>query len=98
MPPWNVARPVPNPHILAMTPFSDSDEAKARRATLLARKISQADEGRAAMDDYHRSHQATLDRTARLRALRLAQQTVPVEAKPTTPKKPTKPKRKAKVA
>jgi hypothetical protein len=95
MPLWNVAKPVSNPHIPAMTPFSDSDEAKARRATLLARRISQADEGRAAMDDYHRSHQATLDRTARLRALRLAQQTVPVEAKPAKSKKPT---RKAKVA
>lgn len=81
-----------------MTPFSDSDEAKARRATLLARKISQAEEGRAAMDDYHRSHEATLDRTARLRALRLAQQTAPVEAKPQKAQKPTKHKRTAKVA
>jgi len=68
------------------TPFSDSDEAKAHRATLLARKITQADEGRAAMDDYHRTHQAMLDRTAKLRALRLAQPAVPVEPKPAKPK------------
>ena len=88
-----VAKPARNPHISFMTPFSDSDEAKARRATLLARKITQADEGRAAMDEYHRSHQAVLDRTAKLRALRLAQPAVPVEAKP---KKPAKPKRQAK--
>ena len=73
-----------------MTPFSDSDEAKARRATLLARKMTQADEGRTAMDDYHRSHQATLERTAKLRALRLAQEALPVEAKPEKAKKSTK--------
>lgn len=79
-----------------MTPFSNSDEAKARRATLLARKMLQLDEGRTAMDDYHRSHEATLERTAKLRALRLAQQAVPAEAKPIKPKKPTKPKLKAK--
>ena len=99
-----MAKSLPDPHIPPMTTsFSDSDEAKARRATLLARKMTQADEGRTAMDEYHRTHQAVLDRTARLRALRLAQQAVPVEAKPakakkpTKPKQPAKPKRKAKV-
>jgi hypothetical protein len=74
-----------------MTPFRDSDEAKARRATLLARRISQADEGRTAMADYQRDQQATIDRTAKLRALRLAQRSEPVELK-----KPAKPKRKPK--
>ena len=75
-----------------MTPFKDSDEAKARRATLLARKMTQADEGRTAMADYERQQQATIDRTAKLKALRLAKEAVPVEAKP------KKPKRKAKVS
>jgi hypothetical protein len=95
-----VAKPARNPHISLMTPFSESDEAKARRATLLARKMSQLDEGRTAMDEYHRSHEATLERTAKLRALRLAQQALPVEAKPEKAKKPTrqpaKPKKLAK--
>jgi hypothetical protein len=75
-----------------MTTFRDSDEAKARRATLLARKISQADEWRTAMAEYHQNQQTTIDRTAKLRALRLAQQPGPVEVKP------TKRKRKAKAA
>ena len=60
-----------------MTPFKADDEAKARRATLLARKIAQADEGRTAMADYERQQAATLDRTAKLKALRLAQEGQP---------------------
>jgi hypothetical protein len=63
-----------------MTP--DSDEAKARRATLLARKMQQAEEGRAAMADYQRDQQAAVSRIATLKALRLAQQPEPVEVKP----------------
>jgi hypothetical protein len=64
-----------------MTPFKSEDEAKARKATLLARKIAQADEGRTAMADYVRQQAATLDRTAKLKALRLAQEVKP-EVKP----------------
>jgi hypothetical protein len=75
-----------------MIAFRDSDEAKARRAALLARKTSQADEGRAAMVDYQRGQQATIDRTSKLRALRLAQPPKVIEVKL------AKPKRKAKVA
>jgi hypothetical protein len=63
-----------------MTP--DSDEAKARRATLLARKITQVEEGRVAMADYLRGQQATVARIATLKALRLAQRAEPVEVKP----------------
>jgi hypothetical protein len=87
-----VAKAAPNPHIGCMTPFRDDDEAKARKATLLARKIAQADEGRTAMADYERQQLATLDRTAKLKALRLAQeaQPEPVAVKPTKPK--SKPK------
>jgi hypothetical protein len=70
----------------------DSDETRERRAALLERKIAQVAEGRAAMADYHRSNQATLDLTAKLRAERLARQAMHVEP---TPKKP---KRKAKAA
>ena len=44
------------------------------------------------MADYQRDQQATIDRTSKLRALRLAQQPKPIEVKPTMSK------RKAKVA
>lgn len=60
-----------------MTLFKADDEAKARKATLLARKIAQADEGRTAMADYERQQAATLDRTAKLKALRLAREVTP---------------------
>jgi hypothetical protein len=73
-----------------MIPFRDSDEAKARRATLLARRISQADEARAAMADYQRIQQATIERTSKLRLLRLAQQPKPIAAKPTKAKRKSK--------
>jgi hypothetical protein len=75
-----------------MTPKRDSDEARERRAALLERKILQTAEGRAAMADYHRSNQATVDLTAKLKSERLVRQAIPVEA----PSK--KPKRKAKAA
>jgi hypothetical protein len=61
-----------------MIPPKDEEEARARKAALLARKISQADEGRVAMAEYHRSHQATLDLTAKLKAQRLARDANPV--------------------
>jgi hypothetical protein len=60
-----------------MTPSKGDDEAKARKATLLARKTAQADEGRAAMADCKRQQAATLARTAKLKALRLAQEVKP---------------------
>ena len=75
-----------------MTPTKDSDEARERRAALLERKIAQAAEGRAATVDYHRSNQATLDLTVKLKAERLARQALQVEA---TSKKP---RRKMKAA
>jgi hypothetical protein len=75
-----------------MTPKKDSDEARERRAALLERKITQAAEGRAAMADYHRSNQTTIDLTAKLRAERLVRLAMQVKA---TSKKP---KRKAKAA
>ena len=70
-----------------MTPFRTEDEAKARKATLLARKIAQTDEGRTAMADYERQQAATLERTAKLKALRLAQEVKP-EVLVTPPPKP----------
>jgi hypothetical protein len=79
------------PHIRVMTPFKADDEAKARKATLQARKIAQADEGRAAMADYERQQAATLDRTAKLKALRLAQEAKP-EVVVTPPPKRARPK------
>jgi hypothetical protein len=63
-----------------MTP--DTDEAKARRANLLARKITQVEEGRAAMADYRRDQQVMIARTAKLKALRLARQSEPADVKP----------------
>ena len=57
-----------------MTSFRTDKESKARRATLQARKIAQADEGRTAMADYQREQAATLARTAKLRAQRLAKE------------------------
>ena len=60
----------------------DNEEAKARRATLLARKTKQVEEGRVAMADYQRDQQANVARIATLKALRLAQPPEPVEVKP----------------
>jgi hypothetical protein len=61
---------------------------------LLERKITQVAERRAAMADYHRSNQAALDQTAKLRAERLARQAMPMHVEATS----KKPKRKAKAA
>jgi hypothetical protein len=68
------------------TPKKDDAEAAERKAALLKRKISQADDGRLAMADYNRENQATLDRTETLKALRLAQE-VKVEAPKPKPAK-----------
>jgi hypothetical protein len=87
-----VANRRPDPYMQLMTPQRDSDEARERRAALLDRKILQAAEGRAAMADYDRSNQATLDLTAKLKAERLVRQAMPVE------EASKKPKRKAKAA
>ena len=65
----------------------DDPEAKERKATLLKRKIARADEGRIAMADYHRENQATLDRTTKLKAMRLAQE---VKVEPPKPKRTSK--------
>jgi uncharacterized protein YqfA (UPF0365 family) len=54
------------------------------------RKITQVAEGRAAMADYHRSNQAALDQTAKLRAERLARQAMHVEATSKKPKRMAK--------
>ena len=89
---YRVGKTPSNPHMSVMTHTTDSDEVKKRRAALLQRKIAQVTEGRVAMADYHKSSQATLDLTAKLRAERLARQAVPEEV---TYKKP-KPKPKAK--
>jgi len=75
-----MAKAVPDTHISEMTP--DTDEARARKASLLARKISQVEEGRAAMADYRRDQQVTIARIAKLKALRLARESEPAEAKP----------------
>ena len=75
-----------------MSQVDDSEDAKkARRASLLARKIAQADDGRLAMADYEKKQQATLDRTAKLKSLRLAQDAVivPEPPKPTRVRKKT---------
>ena len=69
-------------NVTHMTSLRDSEEAKARRASLLARKIAQADEGRLAMADYQQKQQATLDRTAKLKSLRLAQEAAIVPEPP----------------
>ena len=52
------------------------------RLALLARKALQADEARIAMAEYQRDHIAAVDRMAKLKALRLAQEALPVEVKP----------------
>jgi hypothetical protein len=75
-----MAKATPYSHMLRMTP--DTDEAKARKANLLARKVTQVEEGRAAMADYRRDQQVTIARTAKLRALRLARQSEPADVKP----------------
>lgn len=75
-----VANRPSHPHINSMTPTRNSDEARERRAALLERKILQTAEARAAMADYHRSNQARLDLTVKLKAERLARQALQVEA------------------
>jgi hypothetical protein len=75
-----VANHAPDHHIMGMPAKRDSDEARERRAALLERKILQVAEARAAMDDYHRSNQATLDLTVKLKADRIARQALQVEA------------------
>jgi hypothetical protein len=70
-----------------MITSNDDAERKQRRADLLARKILQADEARVAMAEYQKEQQATLDRTAKLKAARLAQ---PADPPPTKPKRKTK--------
>jgi hypothetical protein len=73
-----------------MTPPKKDDAGAAeRKAALLKRKIAQADEGRLAMADYNRENQATLDRTEKLKALRLAQE---VKVEPPKPKRASKKK------
>jgi len=69
----------------------DSDEARERRAALLERKILQAAEGRAAMADYQRSSQATVDLTAKLKLERLLRQAVPAAVISKKPKRKAKP-------
>ena len=73
---WQEALRIPT---FTMSPNRDGEEAEARRAMLRARKLAQADEGRAAMADYVRGQQATIDRTAKLKAQRLVQQALPTE-------------------
>ena len=77
MPPRMVAKLAPNPHIRAMTPFRDEDEAKARKETRLARKVAQGEEGREAMADYVNKQAATLTLTATLKAQCLAREAEP---------------------
>jgi hypothetical protein len=48
------------------------------KETLLARKVARDADGRVAAADYQREKQATLDRTAKLKALRLARDAIPV--------------------
>ena len=76
---------------MQMTSLRDGEEAKVRRASLQARRIAQADEGRLAMADYKQKQQATLDRTVKLKSLRLAQEAVIVPEPP----KPTRARRKS---
>ena len=84
----------PNHHVNDMTPTRDSEEARERRAALLERKILHVADARAAMAEYHRSNQATLDLTDKLKAERLARQALQME-EPTS-KKSTSSTRKAK--
>ena len=77
---------------MQMTSLRDSEEAKARRTSLRARKIAQADEGRLAMADYEQKQQATLDRTVKLKSLRLAQEAVIVLLDPPKPSRVRKKK------
>ena len=85
-----VAKMALDPHIPDMTsPKIDDPEARERKAALLKRKIAQADEARIAMADYHRENQATLDRTTKLKAMRMAQE---IEVEPPKPKRTSKKK------
>jgi hypothetical protein len=69
-----------------MTEPKHFDSSKPRpmstAAERLERKTLRDQEGRVAMADYERDQQATLDRTAKLKALRLARDAAPIEAKP----------------
>ena len=71
-----------------MVQSKDTEEAQARRATLLARKMKQGEEGREAMADYVSDQAATLRRTVTLREQRLARdaEPEPMAVKPAKPK------------
>jgi len=55
-----------------MTQTRDDVEAKSRLAASLARKLAQTPDGRAAMADYRQAEQTTIDRSAKLKAERIA--------------------------
>lgn len=52
------------------------------REALLVRKAKRAEEAISAMAEYEKHQRATLEKTAKLRAERLAQQAGPAETKP----------------
>jgi hypothetical protein len=70
--------------------MTNAQDAAARRANQLFRKEEKEREGQTAWKEYTAQQQATLDKTARLRALRLAKEASAVS---TTPK--IKPRKKA---
>lgn len=67
-----MAKATPSPQIEDMTPQNDGI-TRPSKETLLARKIARDAEHRVAAADYQRDQQATIDRMAKLKALRLGE-------------------------
>jgi hypothetical protein len=79
----------PYRHLAFMANTSELKTPLPREA-LLVRKAKRAEEAISAMAEYQQHQRATLEKTAKLRAERLAQQAGPVEKKPTRKADPKK--------
>jgi hypothetical protein len=65
---------------------SSTKEAQARAEASFKRKELQARDGKLAMNEYNAAGNATREKTARLKALRLAKEAAELEAARTAPK------------
>ena len=77
-----MASPVIDGHLNSMRNNAIEIRNPTPREALFVRKAKRAEEAISAMAEYEQNQRATLDKTAKLRAERLAQQPGPVEKKP----------------
>jgi hypothetical protein len=85
-----MAMPRADNHFSLMGDSASEIRNQPPREALLVRKAKHAEEAISAMAEYEQHQRATLEKTAKLRAERLAQQPGPVEKKPTRKANPKK--------